>query len=255
MLASFAQLACVQPDSATKLITNCQNVIRRVAGKIIQEKKTKVADGDKAGAAYQGKDLLSLMRELSAMKVKAYKLTFTIVKSNVAVDLPPEQRLTDDDILHSINTFMFAGSDTTSLALAWTLLLLAQNPTIQSRLRSELLSILPPSSTGTSLHNLENLPEDEILSLYEAIAANPYLDNVCRESLRLVPPVHSSLRVATQDNMVPTSYPIMERTKDGKLRETGRTHVFVPKGTFVHVPVEAFNLDRHIWGEDAWKFM
>jgi cytochrome P450 len=138
---------------------------------------------------------------------------------------------------------MFAGSDTTSLALTWTLYLLSHHPAIQTRLRAELLSIAPSSTTS--------LTPDEIESLYETISNLPYLHNVSRESLRLIPPVHSSLRVATQDDEVPTSYPV--HLRDGTILPAGST-VKVLKGSFVHVPIEGFNLDREVWGEDAWSF-
>lgn len=138
---------------------------------------------------------------------------------------------------------MFAGSDTSSLSLTWTLLLLAQNPGIQTRLRAELLSIAPASSAI--------LTEDEIQSLYTTLSNLPYLHNVTRESLRLIPPVHSSIRVATQDDEIPTMYPIHKR--DGSI-DHEKQSVSVPKGSFVHVAVEAFNLDKAVWGEDAWQF-
>lgn len=142
---------------------------------------------------------------------------------------------------------MFAGSDTTSLALTWTLLLLAQHPDLQSRLRDELLSIAPTSS-------YTELTDEEIESLHNTLSTLPLLQNVTRESLRLIPPVHSSLRVATQDDEVPTSYPVHYKKPDGTVvEEMGKT-ISVPKGSFVHVPVEAFNLDKGIWGEDAWEF-
>lgn len=169
------------------------------------------------------------------------------MKSNAAADLPADQRISDEDILHNINTFMFAGSDTTSLGLTWTLFLLAQYPEIQSRLRQELLSVMP----GTSL---EDLTEEEIESLHNTIATLPFLHNVTRESLRLIPPVHSSLRVATKDDIVPTSYPVHVRLPDGRIEERDNEPVEVPKGSFVHVPIEGFNLDRGIWGEDSWEF-
>ena len=163
----------------------------------------------------------------------------SLVKSNLATDLPPEFRISDEDILHNINTFMFAGSDTSSLSVTWTLLLLAEHTEIQTRLREELLTVPIASS----------LPDEEVQSLHEAVANLPFLDNVTRESLRLIPPVHSSIRVATQDDVIPTKYAIHRR--DGTTDESG---VKVAKGSFVHVAIEAFNLDKAIWGQDAWEF-
>jgi cytochrome P450 len=125
---------------------------------------------------------------------------------------------------------MFAGSDTTSLAVTWTLLLLAKHPPIQDRLREELLAIARP----------ENLGDEAVLAHYQELAASPLLDKVCRESLRIVPPVHSSLRIATQDDVLPAS------------KGEG---IHIRKGTFVHVPVEGMNLDREIWGKDGWAFV
>ena len=170
------------------------------------------------------------------------------VKSNIAKDLPPSQRISDADILNNINTFMFAGSDTTSLALTWTLLLLAQHPDAQTRLREELLSV-------SSSSNTQELTDEEVQSLHSTIASLPFLHNVSRESMRLIPPVHSSLRVATQDDEVPTSYPVKFRNlRDGAVVEDIGKTISVPKGSFVHVPIEAFNLDKEVWGNDAWEF-
>jgi len=96
-----------------------------------------------------------------------------------------------------------------------------------------------------------NLTEDEIQSLYDIVSNLPYLHNVTRESLRLIPPVHSSIRVATQDDEIPTMYPVYKR--NGTVAE-GQRSVMVRKGSFVHVAVEGFNLDKAIWGDDAWEF-
>jgi cytochrome P450 len=166
------------------------------------------------------------------------------VKSNASKDFPPEQRISDEDILHNINTFMFAGSDTSSLSLTWTLLLLAQNPAVQERLRAELLPMVPTSQSSW------NLDDEEIQSLYEIVSTLPYLHNVTRESLRLIPPVHSTIRVATQDDEIPTLHPVQR--SDGTIAKD--QSVIVPKGSFVHVAVEGFNLDKDIWGNDAWEF-
>ncbi|KII92075.1 hypothetical protein PLICRDRAFT_36852 [Plicaturopsis crispa FD-325 SS-3] len=200
------------PDTATRTVQRCQEVIRRVAGKLVQEKKRKISEGERNGVPYEGRDLLSLL-----------------LKSNANPALPPAQRISDADILHNINTFMFAGSDTTSLALTWTLLLLARDTAAQTRLRTELLSLAVTSADS----------EEEMQALNAVLADLPFLHNVVREALRLIPPVHSSLRVATQDDIVPTS---------------AGAGIHIQKGSFVHVPVEAFNLDKGVWGEDAWEF-
>ena len=165
------------------------------------------------------------------------------VKSNSAEDLPQDQRISDKDILNNINTFMFAGSDTSSLAVTWTLYLLAQNPDIQSRLLQELLSISPQPA-------VDELTDEEIRSLYDHISNLSYLHNVTRESLRLIPPVHSSIRVATQDDEIPTVYPV--HRKDGSMH--CKKSITITKGTLIHVAIEGFNLDKEIWGDDAWQF-
>lgn len=168
------------------------------------------------------------------------------MKSNNSTDITPEQRISDEDMLHNINTFMFAGSDTSSLSVTWTLLLLAQHPAIQTRLRQLLLVVAP-------IESIHEFTPEEVDSLYEKIADLPYLHNVVRESLRFIPPVHSSLRVAVEDDEIPTSYPVKMRMEDGRVCD-GLKSVKISKGSFVHVPIEAFNLDKEIWGEDAWEF-
>ena len=166
------------------------------------------------------------------------------MKSNAAKNLAPEDRLSDDDIFHNVNTFLFAGTDTTSVGLTWTLYLLAQNPNLQTRLRNELLTVVPAVS-------ISKLTEEEIHSLSGSISNLSYFHNVIKESLRLVPPVHSLPRVTTKDDQVPTMYPVHDG--HGNIME-GKRSITVPKGTFVHIPIEGFNLDKEVWGEDAWEF-
>ncbi|KAG6375410.1 cytochrome P450 [Boletus reticuloceps] len=215
-----------QPNERVKTVKRCHAVINRIAGKLIQSKKTWITECEKSGTGGTEKDLLSLL-----------------IKSNMATDLSPDQQISDEDILHTINTFMFAGSDTTSLALTWTLLLLARHPEIQTRLRAELLNIMPSTP-------LSRLTTEEIESLYTILSDHHYLNNVVRESLRLIPPVHSSLRVATRDDEMPTSYPV--HLRDGSISD--HKSISIQKGDFVHIPIEAFNLDSGIWGDTAWQF-
>jgi len=154
--------------------------------------------------------------------------------------------MSDEDILNNINTFMFAGSDTSSLAITWTLWLLAKNPEVQDRLREELSTVHYPGTFG-------DLSVDEINSLYGSISELPYFDKVIKEALRFAPPVHSSIRVATKDDEIPTSQPFKIR-KPGGGTEMVTTPIRVAKGTMVHIPIEAFNLDKWVWGQDAWEF-
>ena len=189
-------------------------------------------DCELSGRAYEGRDLLSLRLFFTLSAISPYSFGLPIVMiSNAATDLPPEQRISEEEILDNINTFMFVGSDTTSLAVTWTLLLLAKHPSIQDQLRAELCGLPRPG----------NIDDAAVLTHYQNIAAAPLLDKVCRETLRLVPPVHSFLRVATQDDLLPES--------------KGGEGFFIRRGTIVHVPIEGMNLDREIWGENAWNFV
>ena len=69
--------------------------------------------------------------------------------------------------------------------------------------------------------------------------ALPYLDHVIKETLRFVPAVHSTVRVAAKDDVIPTS--------DG-------TRVFIRKGQGVHVAIEGFNRLTTVWGPDGHEF-
>lgn len=168
------------------------------------------------------------------------------MKSNLSTDIPPDQRLSDEDILNNVNTMLFAGSDSSSLTIAWTLFVLAKIPEVQDRLRVELSTVHCPES-------FEDLSPDEIDSLFGDISELPYLDKVVKESLRYISPVHSSLRVAGQDDVIPTSQPYKIQKPGGETVSV-TSPIRVAKGTMIYVPIEGFNLDRSVWGQDAWEF-
>ena len=73
--------------------------------------------------------------------------------------------------LNICRTFTFAGTDTTSNAVARILHLLCLHPEVQDKLRTELLE-------ARSRNDGHDLEYDELVNL-------PYLDAVCRETLRL----------------------------------------------------------------------
>ncbi|KAF8594567.1 cytochrome P450, partial [Ceratobasidium sp. AG-I] len=142
-----------------------------------------------------------------------------------------QNRLPEDQLLGQMNTLIFAGHETTSGALARVLHLLSLNPVIQDHLRGE-LNAAPPSVDYNELHSLE------------------YLDAVCREVLRLYPPVTTIERQALKDSdsVIPLRYPV--KGKDGKeLREIG-----IKKGTIIYVALREANRCKQTWGEDADDF-
>ena len=77
-----------------------------------------------------------------------------------------------DDILDEVNTFVFAGYETTSTALAWTLYCLGKSKRIQDKLYKEIIGF---KKSG-------NLQMEDFKEMQ-------YLDLVVKESLRLYPPV------------------------------------------------------------------
>ncbi|XP_066932626.1 cytochrome P450 4c21-like [Clytia hemisphaerica] len=77
-----------------------------------------------------------------------------------------------DGILDEVNTFVFAGYETTSTALAWTLYCLGRNQRIQDKLYKEIISF--KKSGDLQIEDFKEMP---------------YLDMVVKESLRLHPPV------------------------------------------------------------------
>ena len=77
-------------------------------------------------------------------------------------------------------TFILAGMDTTSHALSRILHLIAQNPSVQDKLRNELQTATAGGTADLDYDGLMNLP---------------YLDAVCRETLRVYAPVGATGRV------------------------------------------------------------
>ena len=78
----------------------------------------------------------------------------------------------------SFRTFILAAMDTTSNALAMTLYLLAEHSEVQDKLRQEILEASKDEDIG-----------------YDTLVSLPYLDAVCRETLRVYAPVTLSGRM------------------------------------------------------------
>ena len=91
--------------------------------------------------------------------------------------------LSNVEIRHEVDTFMFEGHDTTATGTAWTLYCLARHPEHQQKIREEVNLVLD---------GRECLEYDDLKDLQ-------YTQWCIKEALRLFPPVPNILRQADQD--------------------------------------------------------
>lgn len=115
---------------------------------------------------------------------------FGVKKKTAFLDLLLQSKidgvlLDDTSIREEVDTFMFAGHDTTSTAISFALLNLAKNPEIQQLVFEESKEVFENCSERTaSMQDLNKMV---------------YLEKVIKESLRLFPPVPSYSRKFRED--------------------------------------------------------
>ncbi|KAJ3774193.1 cytochrome P450 [Lentinula raphanica] len=201
------------PSTSNSAKKEAQAAMKRIGRDLLwQTKEYLSATGEKADGR-RAKDLLSLL-----------------VRSNMSKDIPEQQRMTDEDVIAQVSTFLVAGHETTSTTLTWALFAMTQKKEIQIKLRKELLQVATES------------PDMDILN------SLPYLDAVVRETLRVHPPFAGIPRVAMKDDFIPLSTAYTDRN--------GKVHngIQVRKGDTISVPVLAVNRSKELWGEDARDF-
>ncbi|KAI1791336.1 cytochrome P450 [Ganoderma leucocontextum] len=217
-LARFAPIITkLFPNEGTKSAAKSLDVMRRFGMQLINEKKAQITS-EKSSASVekkdvQGRDILSLL-----------------IKANMASDVPDNQRLTDEEVLAQVPTFLAAGHETTATATGWLLCELSKNPELQQRLREEVLSVESETPTMEELNEL------------------PFLDNIVRETLRLHPPVTLVNREAQRDDVIPVSEPFVDAR--GKLQHG----IEVKQGNRVFISIAGLQTSKEIWGEDALEF-
>ncbi|KAI0628876.1 cytochrome P450 [Trametes polyzona] len=211
--ACRALLRAVPVADVRKMMCISDTTARR-ALEIVNEKKMALLKGDDAirEKIGEGKDLMSILLKANMLASEA-------------------DRLTDEEVVAQVATFILAGMDTTSNALTRALQVLAEHPAEQEKLRAEVTE----ARGGNDL-------------TYDALEKLPYLDAVCRETLRLYSPVNVIARAATKDMSLPLHSPVLG--KDGAVI----SEVAVPKGTWVMTNFQASNCNRALWGEDAYEW-
>ncbi|KAH7907754.1 cytochrome P450 [Hygrophoropsis aurantiaca] len=215
--ASFRKrLVKVTPWKTLQELNDIVDIMDRTSAEVFESKKAALEKGDEAVLQQvgQGKDIMSVL-----------------LRANM--ETAEKDRLPDKELLGQMTTLVFAAMDTTSSALARTFLILAQHPEAQERLREEVTQARAEKGV---------LDYDDLVNL-------PYLDAVCRETLRVYPPITATVRTARKDAVLPFSNPITG--VNGKELHD----VVVPKGTTVVISILNANRNREIWGEDAleWK--
>uniref|UniRef100_A0A0E0JLF4 Cytochrome P450 n=1 Tax=Oryza punctata TaxID=4537 RepID=A0A0E0JLF4_ORYPU len=125
--------------------------------------------------------------------------------------------MTTEDVIEECKLFYFAGMETTSVLLTWTMVVLSMHPEWQHRAREEVLGLFG-----------RDKPDYEGLSRLKTVTMVLY------EVLRLYPPA------------------IVFSRKTYKEMEIGG--VVYPSGVILELPVLFIHHDREIWGSDVHEF-
>ncbi|KAH9067862.1 cytochrome P450 [Lactarius vividus] len=204
-------LAKIAPHPNIRKLREIIYILYNTNKSIYQQRVHDIVQAEKIGGAENtGKDMVSVL-----------------IQQNRGVDAV--YKLSDDELISQMGTLIYAGHDMTSVALSRIFHVLSLNQERQERLRLELMDA--------------RVQRRDIS--YDRLMALPYLDAVCKETLRLYPPVTQLHRVPCKDSSIPLARPVMGI--DGETID----HIYIRAGTTVIVGVAAVNRDPAIWGADA----
>ncbi|KAK8072121.1 hypothetical protein PG996_005469 [Apiospora saccharicola] len=203
-LQAFIPASKAIPSKMNHDVQTSRNIILDKATEIVTEKLEQAENNT------GGKDILSL-----------------IARDNKKLKDMGEAGLSFETMRDQIMTFLGAGHDTTATGVAWTIHLLSTHPVVQSRLREEIKDHMPflfDKQTRFDPEQIINADADKLT----------YLDNVCRESLRYIPPIPMTVREAIADDVL-AGYK-------------------VPAGTTLYVLANTINRMPEYWGKTANEF-
>ena len=161
-LAAFIPLTKYIPAKMNRDILQSRNIIMSKATDIVRQKHQKTHAKDK--------DIIAL-----------------IVKDNMRMEAAGEAALSFETMRDQVMTFLGAGHDTTATGVAWTIHLLSTHQDVQDRVRAEIKKHYPFMFDPSARNDVDRLSKLDADNLH-------YLDNVCRESLRYIPPIPMTVR-------------------------------------------------------------
>ncbi|CDO77274.1 hypothetical protein BN946_scf184753.g24 [Trametes cinnabarina] len=207
------------------------DVINDFARELIAQKTEAVL----AGKNENKKDIMSILGTCVADSEWVALLTVTPVKANASEN--PKSRLSDEEMISQMATFLLAGHETTANSMTWMLYELARHPDYQAKMRDEVKAVRARvTERGDSDFSVSDLD------------SMTYVQAAMKEVLRLHPIVYGLLREASRDDVIPLANPVTTTT--GEVVD----EIPIPKGTNCFISIWGYNRLPQIWGPDADEF-
>ncbi|XP_031280561.1 cytochrome P450 72A15-like [Pistacia vera] len=187
------------PSESNKRMKELEKEIRALLMGIIKNREKAM----KAGEATKN-DLLGILMESNITEIRENGNN-----KNVG--------MTINDVIEECKLFYFAGQETTSVLLVWTLVLLSKHQNWQAGAREEVLRVF-----GHNKPNYDELNHLKIVSM------------ILYEVLRLYPSVVMAPRAID--------------------RETKLGNLSLPAGVEITLPIVLVHHDQELWGDDALEF-